>query len=726
MDKLRTKKRGFFAISTSLSSSGDKKRNKGEKQEFTYLKGDKPEFDKVELSNIHGSNGTLNDGTDEEADQGEISGHSSSDLETAVSGSSCDDVHKASRKLQTFAKKSTRRDKKKEKEKQERKEKNKLSMDDFLSKQVEFTTWLEEEKHKNPKEMSSPKRKAYFKTFMKLWNKRKLSQKYYRGSAEIQSPCPANPTRTFSFADDDEEVVSFSRPKSKRLSIEPWGPPDSPFSTFGKTPPKHLQGTNLALLDSQTSLMESSLKEDSHENSGSYKNDSLPKLGEYQIPKNALQMTDAEKTIQSKENSNNEIQPSPSTELPGTPASGMPEKSPVYAVPWKPKPTPRKKPSEVTQVVKSPSPPPVPPKSYKNSERSEAAQQEPQEGVACQTKDVQPGDTRNNEQESGARQGMSESCSSMEVDDQSPTDQGTQGGDGWHSPIKEKPFSPPIKILKSFFPQEQIYAEIESLNAESSEDKEIKNREFVDDDQVFTEPVSELQNDNLLTQSDSPTSASSPESKVKHVVLENLLTTKESRFSFSKYLITPDKYASAPKKHLSLSHNGKENVASKRCLEQQSEVPLLENGCPRKEKPKIPPRNIPKLRSESRVTMMISNGLHNVRNFPIVDNKSIKMKENRDNGKVDLTQRGEIPKSRVRSEGEHDLVGVTESSLGRSERLAEPLDISDNPNTKQQQRFLETDIDSMPLPVMGCKTPPRKRKPLSNLQRSKSLETIIW
>lgn len=45
-----------------------------------------------------------------------------------VSGSSCDDVHKASRKLQTFAKKSIRRDKKKEKEKQERKEKSKFAI----------------------------------------------------------------------------------------------------------------------------------------------------------------------------------------------------------------------------------------------------------------------------------------------------------------------------------------------------------------------------------------------------------------------------------------------------------------------------------------------------------------------------------------------------------------------------------------------------------------------
>lgn len=32
------------------------------------------------------------------------------------------------------------------------------------------------QKHKNPKEMSSPKRKAYFKSFLKLWNKRKLPQ----------------------------------------------------------------------------------------------------------------------------------------------------------------------------------------------------------------------------------------------------------------------------------------------------------------------------------------------------------------------------------------------------------------------------------------------------------------------------------------------------------------------------------------------------------------------
>ena len=82
-----------------------------------------------------------------------------------------------------------------------------------------------------------------------------IQQKYYRGSAEIQSPCPAIPPRTFSFANDEEEVVSFKRPKSKRLSIEPWGPPDSPFSTFGKTPPKQLHTPNLPLLESPTSVV---------------------------------------------------------------------------------------------------------------------------------------------------------------------------------------------------------------------------------------------------------------------------------------------------------------------------------------------------------------------------------------------------------------------------------------------------------------------------------------
>ena len=32
------------------------------------------------------------------------------------------------------------------------------------------------QKSKNPKDMTSPKRKAYFKTFLKLWNKKKLPQ----------------------------------------------------------------------------------------------------------------------------------------------------------------------------------------------------------------------------------------------------------------------------------------------------------------------------------------------------------------------------------------------------------------------------------------------------------------------------------------------------------------------------------------------------------------------
>ena len=44
----------------------------------------------------------------------------------------------------------------------------------------------------------------------------------------------------------------------------------------------------------------------------------------------------------------------------------------------------------------------------------------------------------------------------------------------------------------------------------------------------------------------------------------------------------------------------------------------------------------------------------------------------------------------------------------------------------QVDSYLETDIDSMPVPMMGSKTPPRQRKPLISLPRSKSMETIIW
>ncbi|GFR84370.1 hypothetical protein ElyMa_000670300 [Elysia marginata] len=56
-------------------------------------------------------------------------------------------------------------------------------MDDYLSKLSDLKIWLREEKHKEPDTMQSPKLKVHFKAFIRLWNKRKLPQKYYRTCA---------------------------------------------------------------------------------------------------------------------------------------------------------------------------------------------------------------------------------------------------------------------------------------------------------------------------------------------------------------------------------------------------------------------------------------------------------------------------------------------------------------------------------------------------------------
>ncbi|CAC5378159.1 unnamed protein product [Mytilus coruscus] len=203
-----------------------------------------------ELTNFHGKkkkdvqngdNGKkISETSEEEMDISDMSTENNT-TDTGETGSSCDDVNKISRKQRTFAKMSVRRDKKKDQEKREKLDKNIISMDDFLNKHGEFSTWIEEEKHKCTKKMSSPKLKAYFKDFMKLWNKRKLPVKYYRGSTDSESPCPTYIARGFSF--DEEEIFDsrkqLCRPK-KRLSIETHNVLDSPFSTFGKTPPKLL------------------------------------------------------------------------------------------------------------------------------------------------------------------------------------------------------------------------------------------------------------------------------------------------------------------------------------------------------------------------------------------------------------------------------------------------------------------------------------------------------
>lgn len=423
------------------------------------------------------------------------------------------------------------------------------------------------------------------------------------------------------------------------------------------------------------------------------------------------------------------------TSLPGTPASSFPDNSPVYAVPWKPKPTPRKKPPVVAETVTSPPPPPVPPKSFltdiddDNNVTKQPTHHGQYASEICTL--AQEGERGTNYEQRGSnsvdRVSVTESCSSMEVDD-CGQEMGEPRNEGWHSPIAGKPFSPTVKIRKTFFPQEQIYAEIDSLEMKPSEsiasdslDKSHAHGRIStkkNEDDVFIKQGSESQTTHTVVQSGSSSMVTSPESQVKHVVLENLQKTKENRFSFSKYLITPEKRAVATSKPSSFPENGKENVSSRKRLGHQHEMSLSGDGSSQKEKPKVLPRNIPKLRNEFRVTMTVSNGLHNVRNFVVGKNDPPKTKN------PNVKQNG-FEKAKSQWKKEHHS-GNAESKLEMSEKFSMSLDELGSPKAQSKEKVLETDIDSVPLPIMGSKTPPRKRKPLSNLQRSKSMETIIW
>lgn len=84
----RSKKRGFFAISTVLSSSSDKKRNKGNRQENDIDKENKAEFkyfkeNQCASINANGDYQDFDGVTDDELEQGDTSDHSSSEVETA-------------------------------------------------------------------------------------------------------------------------------------------------------------------------------------------------------------------------------------------------------------------------------------------------------------------------------------------------------------------------------------------------------------------------------------------------------------------------------------------------------------------------------------------------------------------------------------------------------------------------------------------------------------------
>ncbi|XP_050394038.2 uncharacterized protein LOC126811986 [Patella vulgata] len=152
-----------------------------------------------------------------------------------------EDIPKASRSQRLFARKSIRRQRKREKDFEKKIKHNKITMEDYLSKQTEFKLWLTEEKHKTITDIKSPKAKSYFKSFVKLWNKRKLAQKYYRGTLSCETPPNQQglSKQRFNFVSSLDESPfpnSVSFPQTIDLSHEGSILSDSPFSTFGKTP----------------------------------------------------------------------------------------------------------------------------------------------------------------------------------------------------------------------------------------------------------------------------------------------------------------------------------------------------------------------------------------------------------------------------------------------------------------------------------------------------------
>ncbi|XP_052807813.1 uncharacterized protein LOC128236755 isoform X2 [Mya arenaria] len=141
-----------------------------------------------------------------------------------------------------------KREKKKEKDHRKKIDKNIITMEDFLGKQTEFKMWLYEEKSKNAAELSSPKLKAFFKQFVRHWNKRKLAGKYYRCSTLPDSPAPLTPKKSnFLF---DSHVTRESPLKTFSEDISEKAPQTSPFVTFGKTPPKMFKSKKLNIFGS--------------------------------------------------------------------------------------------------------------------------------------------------------------------------------------------------------------------------------------------------------------------------------------------------------------------------------------------------------------------------------------------------------------------------------------------------------------------------------------------
>ncbi|WAR07120.1 hypothetical protein MAR_017078 [Mya arenaria] len=103
-------------------------------------------------------------------------------------------------------------------------------------------------KSKNAAELSSPKLKAFFKQFVRHWNKRKLAGKYYRCSTLPDSPAPLTPKKSnFLF---DSHVTRESPLKTFSEDISEKAPQTSPFVTFGKTPPKMFKSKKLNIFGS--------------------------------------------------------------------------------------------------------------------------------------------------------------------------------------------------------------------------------------------------------------------------------------------------------------------------------------------------------------------------------------------------------------------------------------------------------------------------------------------
>ncbi|XP_078674860.1 uncharacterized protein LOC144912925 [Branchiostoma floridae x Branchiostoma belcheri] len=174
-----------------------------------------------------------------------------SDSDSNVSSSSGSDSEeeqlKKSKKTKqdtpASVKKALKREKKREKKKSN---KEKISMDDFYSRNAEFRSWLHEKKGKYFDQLKSPQAKKLFKKFVKKWNKKKLDKKYYKGMDNLDTSASSKTnykwkfTSTLSSADSDRVAGTRSQVRSWSGSQDELDQHNasgaSGFSTFGKSP----------------------------------------------------------------------------------------------------------------------------------------------------------------------------------------------------------------------------------------------------------------------------------------------------------------------------------------------------------------------------------------------------------------------------------------------------------------------------------------------------------